>query len=689
MKKPPRSPRPARASGRAEPPLAAPGPAPASAPATENQAALATALARVRSSLQALAAAATSHPASPLSTTPSGHVPDPASALGRLCTGFKLSPFERDLLLLCAGPELDAAFPSLISSALGDPARRFPTFGLALAALPGAHWSSLSPDAPLRRWRLLEPAPTHPAEPLATTPLRIDERVLHFLCGVSASEPRLRGLLDTVPIPEELSSSHLERARQLALLWRQASATDGAYPAVQLLSADTPAAAGLAALASDALGLGLRLLRATDLPAAIAERADLARLLDREAVLGRFALLVELEPGAAADTAHAVTSLLDRLQTPSLVCAPEPLRLRVRPFARIEVSAPTPQEQQSLWRAALGPATAAALNGHVELVSTQFRLSPTHIRSAAEEFLRRAPAASAKPSAPDSEPLGSALWDACRAQARPRLDGLARRIEARATWDDLVLPTAQLETLRAIAAHVRRRAQVYGPWGFAAQSDRGLGISALFAGGSGTGKTLAAEVIARELRLDLYRVDLASLVSKYIGETEKNLRQIFDAAETGGAILLFDEADACFGKRSEVRDSHDRYANIEVGYLLQRLECYRGLALLTTNQPQSIDTAFARRIRFTVHFPFPDAATRARIWQRVFPPATPVEKLAHEKLARLNLSGGHIRNLALNAAFLAADAGQPVRMHHLLAAARSEYAKLEKNLSAAETAGWV
>jgi hypothetical protein len=680
MSKAPRSTRPPRAPVRAEPPRAAPAPAPD--PAGQNQRALSFALAQIRAALKGHATATPAHPLP-------GSVPPPGSALALLCTGFKLSPFERDLLVLCAGPELDADFPALIASALGDPARRFPTFGLALAALPEAHWSALSPDAPLRRWRLLEPAPTHPAEPLATTPLRIDERILHFLCGVPASEPRLRGLLDSVSTPDELSSSHLERARQLALLWRQASANGDAYPAVQLLSGDTPAAAGLAALAADALGLGLRLLRATDLPTSTAERADLARLLDREAVLERFAVLIELEPGAAADTAHAATALLDRLQVPSLLCAPEPLRLRTRPLARIEVAAPTPDEQQSLWRAALGPAASAALNGHVELVSTQFRLSPTHIRSAAEEFFQRAPAPASEASTPDSASLGATLWDACRAQARPRLEGLARRIDARATWEDLVLPTAQLDTLRAVAAHVRRRAQVYGPWGFAAQSDRGLGISALFAGGSGTGKTLAAEVLARELRLDLFRVDLASLVSKFIGDTEKNLRAIFDAAETGGAILLFDEADAIFGKRSEVRDSHDRYANIEVGYLLQRLESYRGLALLTTNQPQSIDTAFARRIRFTVHFPFPDATTRARIWQRVFPPTTPVEKLAYEKLARLNLSGGHIRNLALNAAFLAADAREPVRMRHLLAAAHAEYAKLEKNLSAAETAGWV
>ena len=204
--------------------------------------------------------------------------------------------------------------------------------------------------------------------------------------------------------------------------------------------------------------------------------------------------------------------------------------------------------------------------------------------------------------------------------------------------------------------HVRQRAEVYEQWGFASASGaRPRHQRLLFAGPSGTGKTMAAEVLANELRLDLYRIDLSQVVSKYIGETEKNLRRLFDAAEGGGAILLFDEADALFGKRSEVKDSHDRYANIEVSYLLQRMEAYRGLAILTTNMKNALDTAFLRRLRFVVQFPFPDAAQRAEIWRRVFPAATPTEGLDFERLARLNVAGGNIRNIALNAAFLAAD----------------------------------
>ncbi len=236
--------------------------------------------------------------------------------------------------------------------------------------------------------------------------------------------------------------------------------------------------------------------------------------------------------------------------------------------------------------------------------------------------------------------------------------------------------------------HARHRSRVYGDWGFRAKGARGLGISALFGGPSGTGKTMAAEVLAGELDLDLYRIDLSSVVSKYIGETEKNLRRVFDAAEEGGAILLFDEADALFGKRSEVKDSHDRYANIEVSYLLQRMEAYRGLAILTTNLKSALDPAFLRRLRFVVQFPFPDPAARAEIWRHVFPPSAPIAGLEPATLARLNVTGGSIRNIALGGAFLAAAAGDEIRMTHLLQAARSEYAKLEKPLTDAEIGGW-
>jgi hypothetical protein len=449
----------------------------------------------------------------------------------------------------------------------------------------------------------------------------------------------------------------------------------------------------------------LRMIRAADIPSAAAEREALARLWEREAILSNSILFVEAEDG---EPSRALLALLENLRGLLLVACREPVRLLRQRVVHLEVNKPTTTEQRQLWQASLG-SLAPLVNGHLDALVSQFSLSTSAIRAACAEVLgslgssaqglgsqvddqdrtaesQRTEKGKSAPSSP--QPL-SLLWEACRGHARARLDDLAQRIEPAARWHDLVLPEAQLQILRDIAVQVHFRTRVYEDWGFARKGTRGLGLSALFAGASGTGKTMAAEVLANELQLDVYRIDLSQVVSKYIGETEKNLRRVFDAAEEGGAILLFDEADALFGKRSEVKDSHDRYANIEVSYLLQRMEAYRGLAILTTNMKSALDTAFLRRIRFVVQFAFPDAAQRMEIWRRVFPPQTPTEGLDVHKLARLNMAGGNIRNIAVSAAFFAAKVREPVRMTHLLRAARNEYAKLEKPLTEAETAGWL
>ncbi len=639
-------------------------------------------------------------------TAGAGGPGEPLSSLAALAALFDLSRFEQRVLLLCAGMELDASFAALCAAAPANAGRPYPTFGLALAAFPEACWEALSPDATLRRWRLIE---VGPGDGLAASPLRVDERVLHYLLGVAAVDERLRGLLAPIEAADRLAPSQLAVAERIAALWRRAErAAD--CPVVQLCGGDAAGRRAIAAMAAARLGLGLWALDAADLPAPAAERETLALLWERESILGQRALLIESDEVEGTERARGLPAFVARVQGALLVSGRAALPPASRPLAYMEVDRPEPAEQAALWRQVLG-AAGESLNGHVERVAAQFRLSPQAVRAAGAEVLDRlagaevlnrlaeaglAAAAGPLPEAACGErrlddlaaAVGPLLWEACRAQARPRLDGLAQRVEALATWEDLVLPAPQLATLRGIAAHVRQRARVYESWGFARKSARGLGLSALFSGASGTGKTMAAEVLAGELRLDLYRIDLAALVSKYIGETEKNLRRVFDAAEAGGAILLFDEADALFGKRSEVKDSHDRYANIEVSYLLQQVEAYRGLAILTSNLKNAVDAAFLRRLRFVVHFPFPDAAQRAEIWRRVFPPETPTEGLDPDRLARLDLSGGSIRNLAMGAAFLASDAGEPVRMAHLLRAARGEYAKLEKPLSAAEVGGW-
>jgi hypothetical protein len=646
-----------------------------------NQRYLIAALAVVRAALERHAARRTqdtSEPegqGEPALQQAAGAMPAPP-ALEALRDTFGLTPFERDLLLLCAGMELDSTFAALCANAQGDPRRAYPTFGLALAALPEGHWSALTPAAPLRYWRLME---IGTGDTLTTSPLRVDERVLHYLAGVPYLDERLRGLVEPLGLPGELPPSHRALVHQIVGLW---SRTEGgpAGPAIQLCGEEDAAKHAVAAAASAMLGLRLYAISAANVPAVADEREALARLWEREAVLSGSALLLDCQELDSVDSLRPALSLLERLQGVLIVTSREPLRARNRPLISLDVNKPSASEQQSLWQDALGP-LGPELNGQIETLTTQFNLSMQGIHAASTEVREGV-------SQGQEESLGAMLWEACRAQSRPRLDDLAQRIQPAATWHDLVLPEPQRQLLRDVAAHVRQRARVYEAWGFAAKGARGLGISALFAGASGTGKTMAAEVLANELWLDLHRIDLSQVVSKYIGETEKNLRRVFDAAEEGGAILLFDEADALFGKRSEVKDSHDRYANIEVSYLLQRMESYRGLAILTSNMKNALDTAFLRRIRFIVQFPFPDTAQRAEIWRRIFPLNTPTEGLDVGKLARLNVAGGNIRNIALNAAFLAADAGEPVRMSHLLRAARSEYAKLEKPLTEAEIGGW-
>jgi hypothetical protein len=595
-------------------------------------------------------------------------------ALDHLCEAFALSPFERDVLLLCAGMELDSTFASHCAAAQNEPRRAYPTFGLALAALPGAHWSALVPAAPLRYWRLIE---VGAGETLTTSKLNVDERILHYLAGVPYLDDRLRGLVELVRASGELPPSHRAVVRKIADLWSQTS-REWDRDRIELCGAEQVSKRDIAASACATLGIQLHAIRATDIPIAASEREALGRLWEREAVLGGSALLVDCEDLDGTENIRPALSFMEAVNGLIIVISRESLHSRERPAIRLYVHRPDSAEQRSLWRHSLGP-MAQELNGWVEALVAQFDLSPTSIRAASAEVLGTRVGDGRQE---------TALWEACRVQARPRLDDLAQRIEPAAGWGDLVLPGSQRQMLRDIAAQVRQRTRVYELWGFAARSSRGLGISALFAGDSGTGKTMAAEVLADELQLDLYRIDLSSVVSKYIGETERNLRRVFDAAEEGGAILLFDEADALFGKRSEVKDSHDRYANIEVSYLLQRMEAYRGLAILTTNMRSALDNAFLRRIRFAVQFPFPDVVQRAEIWRRIFPPDTPLEGLDVEKLARLNVAGGNIRNIALNAAFLAADAEEPVRMTHLMRAARGEYAKLEKPLTEAEIGSW-
>jgi AAA+ superfamily predicted ATPase len=594
------------------------------------------------------------------------------SALDTLCAMFRLSQFERRMLLLCAGMELDGGFAAQCAAAPGSGGNPWPSFGLALATFPDGHWDALANRAPLRHWRLIE---TIGNSPLVASRLHIDERILFFLTGVAQLDERLVSLVEPVREAAQIAASQDALLDRLTQAWTWAANARRPLPALQLCGRDLSAKRAVAAGLCARLAIAFFRLPAAALPTNLLELENLHRLWEREAILQNAALLLECDriESLEAPRELAINRWIELTRTPLLVSARDPRRDLERPLLTVDIAKPTRAEQRSAWEEAIGDG-AGGLNGHLDRLVSQFDFDTAAIRSTATGLL--------------GEQSETTLWDACRLHARPPLQDLAQRILSNATWDDIVLPAPQMGILQTIAQHLRQRARVYDDWGFAAQSNRGLGLSALFAGPSGTGKTFAAEILANELRLDLFRIDLSAVVSKYIGETEKNLRRVFDAAEEGGAVLLFDEADALFGKRSEVKDSHDRYANVEISYLLQRMEAYRGLAILTTNMKEALDPAFLRRLRFIVQFPFPDQSQRTEIWRRIFPAKTPTDQLDLFALARLSISGGNIRNIALNAAFAAADAGERVRMPHLLGATRLEYEKLEKPLTHTELEGW-
>ncbi|MEW2624194.1 ATP-binding protein [Streptomyces sp. NPDC048106] len=604
-------------------------------------------------------------------------VPRTPAPLDALVALFGLTPFERDIVLLTAADELDPTTAARCAAAAGDPQRSYPTFSLALAALGEPHWSALTPVAPLRRWRIVEPADE---TRLTLSRLRLDERILHFLLDSPYLDARLHGRLRRTTAPASLPPSYDLAASRLAEGWTEQGRGPDAPPVVEVTGGDQRSRAEIAAAAAVRRGLGLYAMSAEDVPADPAERDRLARLWQREAILLPAVLLVEAGD-LDRDQRAATEAFLGGAAVPVVVSSEDPLPTGRPHGTRVTVPRLDDDEQLALWTGAFED---IADLGDRELRSlvAQFQLPPHVVRAAAAAVGRRLPHE-------DEADAAELAWRAGLDEARIGMDELGRRIEPRAGWDDLVLHERQTAVLREIVAHVRQRPTVHQEWGFAATLRRGLGVTALFAGGSGTGKTLAAEVMAGELGLDLFVVDLSQVVSKYIGETEKNLRRVFDAAERGGALLLFDEADALFGKRSEVKDSHDRYANLEVSYLLMRMEAYRGLAVLTTNMKQALDTAFLRRIRFVVDFPFPAEHERAAIWRRVLPPQAPLKDIDPDLLARLTVAGGSIRNIALSGAFLAAEEGDRLQMRHMLAAARTEYLKLERSLTPAEVRGWV
>ena len=582
-----------------------------------------------------------------------------------------LGPLEVQLLLLAAAPALDGAFALAYAQLQGGSGHGRATLQLALALEledAGARLMAidlLMPARPLRALRLIDGDGDGHA-PVLTRGLAVDERMADYLRGANRIDERVERML--APLPAAPASDSTERAgREAATL---IAARPERWTTINLIGRVGRGAEEAIRVACESQRLLPWLLDIARLTAlSPTERAELLALLGREALLARLAVVVDTRAvQAASEQAVAVDELIANLSATLFVVSAERWP-GDRGIATVQVPAPDREEQRQLWHAALN-GDARRIESEIDAIVQQFDLGGPAIAGIVE---RAGPAVSAQ-----------SLWNACREQSGMVLDELACRLSPCYGWDDIILPDDVRMQLRELAGQVHQRGRVYDRWGFGAQLARGRGITALFAGASGTGKTMAAEILAADLALDLYRIDLAGVVSKYIGETEKNLRRVFEAAEHSGSILFFDEADTLFGTRTEVRDSHDRYANLEVNYLLQRMEDYAGLAILATNRRSALDTAFLRRLRFVIEFPLPNADDRRRIWERAFPADAPTERLELAFLSRLDLSGGNIKSIALNAAFLAAGQQGPIGMPAIMHAAAREYAKLSKPISVTE-----
>ena len=608
-------------------------------------------------------------------------------ALRRL---FGLSAPELGAVLICLAPELRRKYDRLYAYLQDDITRKRPSVDLVLDLLctdEAQRWSALAlfdDGAPLLRLRILQAVPDV-GGPSGSTGLArflaLDPRICRYLLGGDGLDTRLTGhaRLDP-PAPSPVAPEPVGNLAKLAA--RHGLCPDRPGPAL-VYALHGPPGVGrreLARQVSAELRLGLLTLDLRTVAGTPAGTDDLLRVAVREARLQRAAICLagadELALDAGRPLLAGLQGALEDMGGLAFLAGAEPWRGAVTlgdiPVHEVALTLPDPPRSAALWRRALAPHVADPGPWAAELAD-RFRLTPAAIRAATAAAHRR--------QVGEARPRMLALADvqaACRAQSGGRLADLAVVVHPSCGWDDLVLPADRVEQLRDMCSQVRHRERVLTGWGFGARSGRGTGISALFGGPPGTGKTMAAEVVAGDLGLDLYKVDLAGVVSKYIGETEKNLRRVFTEARTSNAILFFDEADALFGKRTEVTDAHDRYANIETSYLLQEMEQYDGVVLLATNLRQNLDDAFVRRLRFIVEFPFPDADSRARIWRTHFPPAAPVaEDVDVEVLARdFAVAGGTISNIVLTAAFLAAADGGVIRRDHVLRGTRREFEKI-------------
>lgn len=606
-----------------------------------------------------------------------------------LVASSALTAFDRNVLLLCLAPEVEPRYERIFAYLQDDVTRRRPSVNLALDLLcptledKVAMRARLEPGAALLRDGLVETfdEPTHANPTFLTRALRLAPRVAAFLLDSDALPPELdeSAHLDPTHEPDGPVGS---LAAQDALERFAARYDDRTGLVINIVGAAGSGKKAWARALCARLDLRLLVIHVRSLLALASPREMMQRLrlIHRERVLQRAALYYE---GIDALDDEERRSLIEALLRGPALRSGLVIAGSARPWptgvsgaglhvARVELPASTHAARVEMWRSALPPDLAPAVVAELDAVATTFRFSGGQIHGAAADAVERARWRPDGPVVTIDD-----VYAACRARSNGKLEALARPIRPHYTWADIVLSPDAIGQLREMCARVRLRGLVHERWGFDQKLSLGKGVNVLFSGPSGTGKTMAAEVLARELNLSLYKIDLASVVSKYIGETEKNLAAIFAEAETSNAILFFDEADSLFGKRSEVKDSHDRYANIETSYLLQRMEDYAGVTILATNLRKNIDDAFVRRMTFMLAFSLPDEAERRRIWAKVWPQEAPLDPsvdlafMAHQ----FKLSGANIKNIALAAAFLAASEGRPVGMRHLITGVKREMQK--------------
>jgi hypothetical protein len=608
------------------------------------------------------------------------------SALTILAETFNLSPLEQEILIGCAAAELDYRCNELFSKLTGQ--SRLPTLHVLLSISAHRTTQIFDRNLPLFKWKLVHVIADTQAS-FITAPLKIDPWALQVLMGLTYTDPNADPLsypqyieVDT----ELLTESATVVIGQILAQWNAGNT----YSTLQLCSNDPSTQRAIFALVCEKIGVRPYGLDVSYLPVHPTIQQQWILNWQRNAKVYNLGLFIQCHDPTKlqSDQWQVLRALMTLLNQPLILGVSERITQQAGEHRIYGIDIPplTVPEQLNQWRTHLGLGV-SGLENKLKGIVAQFNLSATGIKDICEQAIAQLEQTYAEP--PNANIISEVLWQICRSQSRSKLEGLVERQEPKTTWDELILPDSSTEILKRIISTIQHRSTVYTDWHMGGNTHRGRGVTTMFYGPPGTGKTTAAEIIAKDLDLDLYRVDLSQVVSKYIGETEKNLKVVFDAAETSGAVLLFDEADAVIGKRNEVKDSKDQYANQTVSYLLQRMEAYSGLAILTTNLPDAIDSAFMRRIRFSVRFEYPNPEQRVRIWQKNFPPAVPIRNLQWQRLAQLNASGANIRNIAIGAAFDAAADTGIIEMRHILKATYAEFQKEGRVVTDAEVRGWV